>query len=445
MSRFDVVVVGSLNLDLVARSSRLPGPGETVHGHDYTEVAGGKGLNQAVAAARAVARVAMIGAVGDDAAGDTLRGVVRDEGIDDSLLATVPGVPTGRALIAVDDAAENSIVVVPGANGRVVLSDVPEARVVLAQLEIDPRIVIEAFRQAREQGATTVLNPAPADRVPAELLPLCDIVIPNEHELDVLGGRAALAAAGVRTLVVTRGADGADLYTAADSDAEPEHLEPVAVDAVDTTAAGDAFCGGLAARLAGGDELVVALGFASANGALAATRHGAVPSLPTARETFTLLAGEPAVAALRGGVVGEPEPEGDDDTTAHVSDAAPESVARSYLAAFATGDPDRVAAHVTDDFVNDHAAALGSGCEGKDEYRRRLPGFLNSFDGLRYDVEHLVADGPNVAAAYRMSAKSDGHPIDIRGVMWLETRDGLVARRTDYWDALTFLRQTKQT
>lgn len=287
---FDVVVVGSLNLDLVARTPRIPNPGETVQGTSYAELPGGKGLNQAVAAARAGARVAMIGAVGDDAAGTALREVARGDGVDDRVITTVPGVPTGRALIAVDDAAENSIVVVPGANAHVVLTQLPSSRVVLAQLEIAPAVVAAAFRTARQHGVTTVLNPAPAERVTQELLALADVVVPNQHELEVLGGRAALATAGVRTLVVTRGADGAELFDGADPAAAPHHIEPFVVDPVDTTGAGDAFCGGLVARLAAGDDLADALVFAAANGALATTRAGAVPSLPTAEDTRSLMA-----------------------------------------------------------------------------------------------------------------------------------------------------------
>lgn len=286
-----MVVVGSLNLDLVARTPRLPRPGETVQGTGYAELPGGKGLNQAVAAARAGARVAMVGALGDDTAGTILRDVARSDGVDDRWITTTAGVPTGRALIAVDDAAENSIVVVPGANAHVELTELPGAKVVLAQLEVDPLVVAEAFRLARSIGATTVLNPAPAERVTPDVLALADVVIPNQHELDVLGGRVALAAAGVRTLVVTLGADGADLFDGTDPTATPHHVEPFVVHPVDTTGAGDAFCGGLAARLAAGDDLADALVFAAANGALATTRAGAVPSLPTAAETRAMIAG----------------------------------------------------------------------------------------------------------------------------------------------------------
>ena len=424
MSRFDVVVVGSLNLDLVARTGRLPRPGETVSGRHFDEIPGGKGLNQAVAAARAGASVAMVGAVGNDAAGRVLRDVMRSDGIDGSGLSVVEGTPTGRALIAVDDSAENSIVVVPGANAHVVLDTLPDATVVLAQLEIDPEVVTAAFRIARSRGATTVLDPAPADRLPDELIALCDILVPNEHELEVLGGVQHLAGLGVGTLVVTRGAAGADLV---EPGSDVVHIAPFAVVPVDTTGAGDAFCGGLAARLARGDALSDALAFAAANGALAATAPGAVPSLPTADRTRALLEGRPV-----------------SDQPAPARERSPAATAAAYLAAFRSGDPDRVADLVTDDFVNDHASALGSGCEGRDEYRRRLPGFLASLPGLRYEVEQLIVDGDTVAAAYRLTATSDGHPVELRGVMVIETRRGLVARRTDYWDALTFLRQTGQ-
>jgi ribokinase len=285
MSRIDVVVVGSLNLDLVALAERLPGPGETVHGTRYTEVAGGKGLNQAVAAARSGASVAFVGAVGADDAGTRLRAVARDEGIDDTRIATVANQPSGRALITVDEHGENSIVVVAGANGHVMLDQLPVARVVLAQLETNTDVVLAALHAARAAGSMTILNPAPADRIPDGVLDLCDVVVPNEHELELLGGTAALRAAGVRTIVVTRGAAGVDVL---DADAD-WHVDADPVDAVDTTGAGDAFCGALAARLAAGVDLAAAVRYAAAAGALAATRHGAVPSLPRRDEIVALV------------------------------------------------------------------------------------------------------------------------------------------------------------
>ena len=162
---FDVAVVGSVNLDLVATTHRLPGPGETVAGTGYAEHAGGKGLNQAVAGARSGASVALIAAVGDDDAGRRLRAVAEAEGIDVSTVAVVPE-PTGRALITVDDRAENSIVVVPGANAFVRADALADARIVIAQLEIPIDTVIGAFRSARASGGRTILNPAPAQRLP---------------------------------------------------------------------------------------------------------------------------------------------------------------------------------------------------------------------------------------------------------------------------------------
>lgn len=283
----DVVVIGSANLDLVATTDRLPGPGETVLGTTFHEHAGGKGLNQAVAAARCGAKVAMIGSVGDDEAGTRLRGVAGDAGIDITGLTVEPDVPTGRAVITVDQHGENSIVVVAGANASGVRRTPPISRVVLAQLEIPINSVIDAFATARGSGARTVLNPAPARDLPAELLELCDIVVPNEHELDLVGGADHLLAHGVRAVVVTRGASGVTVVEAEDRTgwAVPAfHVEPV-----DTTGAGDAFCGALAARLAAGDDLRAAVRFAAGAGALATTVSGAVPSLPNLEAVHRLI------------------------------------------------------------------------------------------------------------------------------------------------------------
>ncbi|WP_040494123.1 ribokinase [Ilumatobacter nonamiensis] len=284
MSEFDVVVVGSLNLDLVVRSARHPSPGETLTGSDYAEIAGGKGLNQAVCAARSGARVAMVGAVGDDHAGEYLRGIVQTEGIDDTLLATRPGVPTGRALITVDDSGENSIIIVAGANATVEVDRLPTSNVVLAQLETTTDVVEEAFRRGRAHGATTILNPAPAATLPDSLLDHCDVLVPNEHEVDLLGGRGALVSR-VGHLVVTLGAAGAELVGIDGSISVP----PSRVEPVDTTGAGDAFCGSLAARLAAGDDVADALRYAAAAGALATTVRGAVPSQPSRRDVLDLL------------------------------------------------------------------------------------------------------------------------------------------------------------
>ena len=283
-----VCVVGSANLDLVANVDRLPAPGATVLATDYAEHAGGKGLNQAVAAARLGASVAFVGSIGDDAAGAFLAAVMRDEGIDVSGLRILPGVPTGRALINVDARAENSIVVVPGANARTSASNagsLPAAAVVLAQLEVPLEAVVAAFRAARARGSTTVLNPAPARDLPDDLLALVDVIVPNEGEAAALGGADRLHALGVTAVVTTLGARGATVATRAGTVA----IAPFAVSPVDTTGAGDAFIGALCAELSRGVGVADAARTAAAAGALATTRRGAVPSLPTRAEVRHLL------------------------------------------------------------------------------------------------------------------------------------------------------------
>lgn len=288
VAEFDVVVVGSLNMDLVVHAARLPAPGETVSGTSYAEFAGGKGLNQAVAAARSGARVALIGAVGDDAAGAALRHVLVDEGIDHSGVRTIAGEATGRALISVDDRAENSIIVIPGANASVEVDSLPTAPVVLAQLEVPTTAVESAFAAANDMGALTVLNPAPAAAASEALLRRCSVLVPNEHEVELIGGAAAISALGVEHLVITLGAAGAEHHAPAGA---VHRVEPFPVTPVDTTGAGDAFCGSLAARLAAGDDMATALRFAAAAGALATTTHGAVPSQPAIGAVQALLSG----------------------------------------------------------------------------------------------------------------------------------------------------------
>jgi ribokinase len=285
----DVCVVGSANLDLVATAPRLPGPGETVHGTGYAEHPGGKGLNQAVSAARSGATVAFVGAVGADSAGDTLSAVLAGEGIGTGRLAAVPGT-TGRALIGVaEDTGENAIIVVAGANSMVSADDVPPCRVLLTQLEVPLATVATALSNARRAGATTILNPAPAASLPDEVLAACDVVVPNEHEVEMLGGVDRLLALGVGAVVVTLGSRGAALHTIYGD----TPIAPFAVTPVDTTGAGDAFCGALAARLAAGEPMLTALRFAAAAGALATTRRGAVPSMAGRDEVLAMLDARP--------------------------------------------------------------------------------------------------------------------------------------------------------
>ena len=196
-SSFDVVIVGSANLDLVARTPRLPKPGETVTGSNYFEFCGGKGANQAIAAARAGANTAFIGALGNDHAGETLRVAFKHDDVDISAVLFVSE-PTGRALIGVSDDGENSIIVVPGANHAITIGDVERntkiiasAKVLLCQLEVPLEVVQRAFELAGE-NSIRILNPAPAQSLSKELLQLVDVITPNEHEMQLLGGSEAL-------------------------------------------------------------------------------------------------------------------------------------------------------------------------------------------------------------------------------------------------------------
>ena len=277
---FDVVVVGSANLDLVATLDHLPKPGETIVALGYAEHAGGKGVNQAVACARMGARTAFVGCVGNDDAGVFLRGVLENEGIDTTMLRVVD-MPTGRAFINVDSRGENEIVVVSGANTQVGIAHdalvLPMARVVLMQLEIPLTTVRNALQLARRNGALTVLNPAPFKALDAGVLSLVDVIVPNETESAACGGTQVLLDAGVKTVLTTLGERGAviNTHTSATS------IAPHKVVAVDTVGAGDAFIGALSAELARGATISDAAAVGAVAGALATTVRGAVPSLPT--------------------------------------------------------------------------------------------------------------------------------------------------------------------
>jgi len=276
---FDVVVVGSANLDLVATLDHLPKPGETIVALDYAEHAGGKGVNQAVACARMGARTAFVGCVGNDDAGIFLRGVLENEGIDTTMLRVVD-MPTGRAFINVDSRGENEIVVVSGANTQVGVAQnplvLPTSRVLLMQLEIPLATVSAALTLARRSGTLTVLNPAPYKSLTEDVLSLVDVIVPNETESAACGGTNALLKAGVATVVTTLGEKGAVINTASSE----TRIAPHKVVAVDTVGAGDAFIGALSAELARGATISDAASVGAVAGALATTVHGAVPSLP---------------------------------------------------------------------------------------------------------------------------------------------------------------------
>jgi ribokinase len=294
-----VVVVGSTNTDMTVRVPSIPGPGETLLGRDFRITAGGKGANQAVAAARAGASVVFVSALGTDDFGNRAIENFTREGIDVSLVRRVSNAPSGVALIFVDDEGENSIAVAPGANSDLRPNDVaPLAHlldagdVLLVQLEIPLETVEAAVRVAAARRARVMLNPAPAQALPDSLLRDVSLITPNEHEAERLTGvgldddeRAPARAAarlherGVSRVIITLGARGAFI-----SDGAFEHVRAFAVDAVDTTAAGDVFNGAVAAALVEGRSLREAVQFANAAAAISVTRPGAQDSAPMRNE-----------------------------------------------------------------------------------------------------------------------------------------------------------------
>ena len=305
-----VLVVGSLNADLVVRTARIPGPGETVTGSDLLIVPGGKSSNQAAAVGKLGGDVAILGCVGDDGNGAMLLESLKSSGVDVAFVRTLEKVSTGSAMIAVDDAGENCIIVSPGANGHLSADDVDaatdffdsagEGSVLTLCLEVSLDAVRAAARQARERGATVVLNVSPYQKVGADLLDLVDILVVNAHELadlteqpdfDPLGDwsgvieatRAALGASGPDTVVVTLGAKGARTIDLTAGVASETYPAPT-IKPVDTTGSGDAFLASLAFRLAAGDDLATACRFAVRVGAYAATGEGAQNSYPTAQQ-----------------------------------------------------------------------------------------------------------------------------------------------------------------
>ncbi|MEV4101812.1 ribokinase [Nonomuraea sp. NPDC049649] len=287
-----ITVFGSANMDLVAYVSQAPKLGETVTGRDFRTVPGGKGANQAIAAARAGAEVTFLGAVGEDAFGTEMRDTLADAGVDVSLLRRVPGA-SGIAHIVVDDQGGNSIIVVPGANGTVTGPTEAERAVIAAsqalllQLELPMEAVTAAARAARDAGVPVILTPAPAQPLPDDLLDAVTLLLPNEHEAAGITGAATPAAAldlllgRVGEAVITLGSEGA-LYGSRSG--ERLTVPAVPVKAVDTTAAGDTFAGALAVARAEGRPAADALRFAAAAAALSVQREGASTSMPLRAE-----------------------------------------------------------------------------------------------------------------------------------------------------------------
>lgn len=296
--RDTILVAGSANLDFVVRAPHVPAPGETVLGGEFTTFPGGKGANQAVAASRAGgARTRMLVALGDDPYAEPLERSLRDAGVE-PLIVRSANHATGIAFIVVSDAAENAITVAPGANLALRAQDLPALDRVshlLLQLET-PRAVVEAYAQAaRAAGVRVVLNAAPARPLPASLLAAVDVLIVNEGELAALGGDTGTLAqrlahvaqaSGVATVIVTLGARGACAYVGSAYVLQPSF--PVVP--VDTTGAGDTFCGALVAALARGADTAAALRFASAAGALACTKLGAQTGVPHRADVDAMIA-----------------------------------------------------------------------------------------------------------------------------------------------------------
>jgi ribokinase len=302
----DILVVGSLNADLVVRAPRFPQPGETISGENLQILPGGKGANQAVAAARLGPSVSILGHVGKDTFGDFLLNNLQVNKVDAEFVQR-DDESTGVAIIVVDANGQNSIVLSPGANGKVSPTDVRTASIsefslLLLQLEIPIETVLSAAQRAKESGLRVLLNPAPARQLPDELITIPDFLVPNEGELALLTNQTVndissaenaakiLLGRGAQTIVVTLGANGALIVTKEST----KHIPPFKVNVVDTTAAGDAFIGGFASALLQNKSLEEAVRYGCACGALATTKFGAQPSLPAKEEVENLLSKSPA-------------------------------------------------------------------------------------------------------------------------------------------------------
>jgi ribokinase len=302
-----VIVFGSINMDLVVRAPRLPARGETLSGDNFFTAPGGKGANQAVACARLGATTRMVGRVGGDVFGSALRESLSDNGVDVARVRVGAGGSSGVALITVDAQADNTIVIVPGANGTIGFDDVAridpllrDSRLLLLQLEVPLESVIAAAGVAHDHGLTVILDPAPARPLTPELYGLVDILTPNETEAAALTGltldsdaavakaAALLQTRGARNVIIKLGGRGA--YVRLVGSSEGTFRRAFKVKAIDTVAAGDAFNGGLAAALAEGRSLDEAVSWGMATGAISVTRPGAQPSMPTREEVLALLA-----------------------------------------------------------------------------------------------------------------------------------------------------------
>ena len=296
-----IIVVGSMNIDMVVKTSHIPAPGETVLGGSFFMNPGGKGANQAVSVARLGGDVTFIGKIGDDIFGKQSAQLFDDEGVDTDGILSQEDSPSGIALITVDDHGENSIVVAPGANAKLLPEDVrqvldqyPESKILLMQLEIPMQTVDYTARLAHKRGMKVILNPAPAHAEITALFDLIDIITPNEKEASMLSGidvrdiKSAQRAArrirelGVKNVIITLGKRGAVLL----DDTGFYQVDAPVVETVDSTAAGDVFNGALAVAVSEGKALISAVDFACRAASIAVTRMGAQSSIPFRNEVF---------------------------------------------------------------------------------------------------------------------------------------------------------------
>lgn len=320
-----VCVVGSINADLVVRVERMPKPGETIQGSPLRTISGGKSANQAAAAARIGARVQLVGAVGADALAEVVTNALSEAGVDLEHVRHLTDTPTGTAVITVDAAGENSIIISAGANGELGPDEVAASAQALTSagalglvFEVPPATVLAAARTAHEAGVPVVLNPSPYRRPEPELLEQVDVLVVNEHELaDMLGddspsdggsgesggsggsgeghwaelGERVRTELGIGSIVVTLGGEGAVVIDGTGDDQAVTRVPAIPVTPVDTTGCGDAFTGTLLAGIASGRALAESAGLAAAVGAYAATKEGAQSSYPGPDDVRTLLAG----------------------------------------------------------------------------------------------------------------------------------------------------------
>lgn len=293
-----ILVIGSSNTDLITNVARFPNAGETISGKSFMQAMGGKGANQAVAAQRLGGHVKFVTCLGNDANGRNTLGYFKNEGLDVSSALVVDHAPTGTAVILVNDEGENCIVVTPGANHELLPAhieglelEISNAAIVVLQMEIPLETVTKAIELAKKNGTPVLVNTAPAQKIDARVLKMIDILVANETEIEMLTGESIAAlgeegimdklmSMGVRTVILTLGRKGSIIK----GSTRAERVPAFEVEAVDTTAAGDTFCGALVAGLGKGKELVEAVKFATAASAICVTRMGAQPSIPTEEE-----------------------------------------------------------------------------------------------------------------------------------------------------------------